>query len=139
MFDVVKNWGVWLETVEITDVVISSGSLFKDLQAEFREKMKKESALYEMVVQQEIDEVKQREELIIQKKRNESKIEINIYGKMIDMEIAAETELQQADKAVIMNQRAQMQNASTLFTKKAQAEYDAKVQDEQNEMSILRV
>ena len=105
MFDVVKNWGVWLETIEITDVTIASGSLFKDLQAEFRENMKKEAVLYEMVVQQEIDEVKQREELIMQKKRNDAAIEINIYDKKIDMEIAAETELQQADKAAILNQR----------------------------------
>lgn len=28
---VVKGWGVWLETVEITDVQVMSGSLFKDL------------------------------------------------------------------------------------------------------------
>jgi len=31
MFTVVKGWGIWLETVEITDVKISSSSLFKDL------------------------------------------------------------------------------------------------------------
>ena len=29
---------MWLETVEITEVVISSEKLFKDLQAEFRQK-----------------------------------------------------------------------------------------------------
>jgi hypothetical protein len=32
-----------------------------------------------------------------------------------------------------------MNNEYTLFTKKAQAEYNAKVQDEQNELSILKV
>lgn len=32
-----KGWGVWLETVEITEVTISSSRLFKDLQAEFRQ------------------------------------------------------------------------------------------------------
>jgi hypothetical protein len=31
MSDVVSGWGVWLETVEITNVLIKSGSLFKDL------------------------------------------------------------------------------------------------------------
>ena len=31
MFDVVKGWGVWLETIEITGVTICSSSLFKDL------------------------------------------------------------------------------------------------------------
>lgn len=34
---VVTGWGVWLETVEITDVKICSGKLFKDLQCKFRE------------------------------------------------------------------------------------------------------
>ena len=75
MFEVVKGWGVCLETVEITDVTIASSSLFKDLQADFREKMKKESELYKMIVQQEIDQVKSKEELIMQKKRNEASIE----------------------------------------------------------------
>ena len=31
MTDVVQGWGVWLETVEITDVQIKSNPLFKDL------------------------------------------------------------------------------------------------------------
>lgn len=33
----VNGWGVWLETVEITDVQIKSNSLFENLQCEFRE------------------------------------------------------------------------------------------------------
>jgi len=39
MQKVCNGWGVWLETVEITEVMIASHSLFKDLQADFREKM----------------------------------------------------------------------------------------------------
>ena len=35
--DQFKGWGIWLETVEITEVTISSDRLFKDLQAEFRQ------------------------------------------------------------------------------------------------------
>jgi len=31
MFSVVKGWGVWLETFEVTEVKITSSSLFKDL------------------------------------------------------------------------------------------------------------
>ena len=40
MFEVVKGWGVWLETIEITDVTICSQSLFKDLQTNYRESMR---------------------------------------------------------------------------------------------------
>lgn len=35
--DQFKGWGIWLETVEITEVKISSDRLFTDLQAEFRQ------------------------------------------------------------------------------------------------------
>jgi LPS sulfotransferase NodH len=35
--DQFKGWGIWLETVEITEVKISSNRLFEDLQAEFRQ------------------------------------------------------------------------------------------------------
>lgn len=50
MKEVVKGWGVYLETVEITDVQISSNNLFKDLQADFREQKKKEAEVYTMQV-----------------------------------------------------------------------------------------
>ncbi len=36
----VNGWGVWLEAFEITEVRISSSSLFTDLQSEFRNKVK---------------------------------------------------------------------------------------------------
>jgi regulator of protease activity HflC (stomatin/prohibitin superfamily) len=32
-----QGWGIWLETVELTEVKICSGTLFEDLQAEFRQ------------------------------------------------------------------------------------------------------
>ena len=35
--DQFKGWGIWLETVEITEVRISSDKLFTDLHAEFRQ------------------------------------------------------------------------------------------------------
>lgn len=35
---VITGWGIWLETCEVTDVVIASKSLFTNLQTEFREK-----------------------------------------------------------------------------------------------------
>lgn len=32
-----NGWGVWVESVEITDVMISSKTLFENMQVEFRE------------------------------------------------------------------------------------------------------
>ena len=54
MFDVVKGWGVWLETIEITGVKICNGKLFKDLQTTFREKVHKDAELHRMQINNEI-------------------------------------------------------------------------------------
>ena len=70
----------------------------------------KEAELYKMIVQQEIDQVKSKEELIMSKKRNERDVEIQIYQKKIDSEIAEETEKQQAQMAIVLNERAKMNN-----------------------------
>jgi hypothetical protein len=37
MQKLITGWGIWLETCEVVDVKISSNSLFKNLQTEFRE------------------------------------------------------------------------------------------------------
>lgn len=58
MSDVVAGWGVWLETIEITDVQIKSAPLFKDLQAPYREELKKVSEVYKMKVGSELKEAR---------------------------------------------------------------------------------
>ena len=50
MATVTTGWGVWLETVEITDVKILSGGLFKDMQCKFREDNKKEATILKLDV-----------------------------------------------------------------------------------------
>lgn len=40
MQEMLTGWGMWLETIEISDVQIVSGSLFRNLQTEFREQMR---------------------------------------------------------------------------------------------------
>ena len=51
MATITTGWGVWLETVEITDVKILSGKLFKDMQCKFREDQKKEATLLKLDVE----------------------------------------------------------------------------------------
>ena len=51
MSEVVKGWGVHLATVEVIDVSILSSSLFKDMQAKFREENQKKATLERLVVQ----------------------------------------------------------------------------------------
>ena len=48
------GWGVWLETVEITDVKICSSKLFKDLQCKFREDQNYQATIQKNEVDHEI-------------------------------------------------------------------------------------
>jgi len=54
MSEVVSGWGVHLATVEVTDVKILSGSLFKDMQTNFREENVKKATVEKMVVENSI-------------------------------------------------------------------------------------
>ena len=56
MSEVVKGWGVHLETVEVTDVRILSGTLFTNMQTKFREQNRKTATLQTMQVNNEIEE-----------------------------------------------------------------------------------
>ena len=58
MMEVIKGWGVWLETVEITDVLISSNALFKNMQSAFREEQHRKAELKKMELNKEMEEVK---------------------------------------------------------------------------------
>ena len=57
--DQLKGWGIWLETVEITEVKISSERLFKDLQAEFRQETQLKAQQIELASQEKMNEVRQ--------------------------------------------------------------------------------
>lgn len=73
--DQFKGWGIWLESVEITDVRISSEKLFKDLQAEFRQETRLKAELIELNGTEKMTETRQTSELKMNEKNelNETK------------------------------------------------------------------
>jgi len=73
---VCKGWGVVLESVEIAEVLISSGQLFKDLQAEFREKCHQEAEMISMKINTELSEFRNKEDEELNKFRAENQAEI---------------------------------------------------------------
>ena len=56
MKEVVQGWGIHLSTVEITEVVIASASLFTDMQTQFREQNTKKATLERLVVKTDLEE-----------------------------------------------------------------------------------
>lgn len=61
--DQFKGWGIWLESVEITEVTISSDRLFKDLQAEFRQEARLKAEKIELESNEKINTMKQESEM----------------------------------------------------------------------------
>jgi flotillin len=79
MQEVVKGWGVWLETVEITDVVILSTSLFEDLQTPFRQETRKQAEAIRMNTAREIEQQKIAQETELAQQRADADAYRAIY------------------------------------------------------------
>lgn len=90
MFTVVKGWGIWLETVEITDVRISSGSLFKDLQASYREEQNRKAEVFTMQIDSQLQEIRNSNQIIVDQKQAELDKQKELYTKQILMAMAEE-------------------------------------------------
>jgi len=56
VLEITKGWGIWIETVEITDVKIMSNALFKNMQAEFRSATRLKAEKIEMTTGQELSD-----------------------------------------------------------------------------------
>ena len=76
---VIKGWGVWLETVEITDVLVLSKSLFEDLQASFRQETRKEAERIRMETERAIEEQGIRQKFELEKQRAEAVEQQKLY------------------------------------------------------------
>jgi len=70
---------MWLETCEIQDVKISSGSLFKNLQTEFREKSRMEAERIEAETQSTIDKERLIRNNTMEKQRLEESTKTQMY------------------------------------------------------------
>jgi len=88
MQDVVKGWGVWLETVEITDVVILSQNLFDDLQMPFRQETHKQAEKIRMNTAREIEQqrITQETELAQENADAETYRAVYLAGKRLEQE-----------------------------------------------------
>ena len=52
------GWGIWLETVELTEVKICSKRLFEDLQADFRQTLSSKAETITLQTNEKLSELK---------------------------------------------------------------------------------
>ena len=90
MNEIVNGWGIWLESVEITDVKILSSTLFKDLQMEFRKEQQQKAEYIKMETEKDLKEIRLKTEIEYTKKEAENETNKTIYKCTEDIKIARE-------------------------------------------------
>lgn len=75
------GWGIWLETVEIQDVKIMSGTLFQNLQTEFKEKSRQEAEKIRADIQLRLEEEKLVRDTAMSKNKVEAETKDAIFKK----------------------------------------------------------
>jgi hypothetical protein len=129
MFEVVKGWGVWLETIEITDVKICSQSLFKDLQTKYREDMRQEATLHKAEIQNEIDEEKNKNDIVVAEKQRDQKEQEKIYLQKIELEKSEAREQWMRDKAEILKTKEELSVQHKIKMQGLKQDLDRKVEE----------
>lgn len=146
MMEQVKGWGVWVEAVEISDIRICSNSLFQDLQATHRQKVRLRAEEARLQTERQIQEKAMTDDLHMSKTRAEADAEKRL--------VAAQQSLRaEQQEAALFAQQAEAAKARILMeeeielaqvTKKrrvrlAEAEADAAVSRLESESEIERL
>jgi len=141
MQKILTGWGMWLETCEIQDVKISSSSLFRNLQTEFREKSRQEAEKISAETEQTIKQENLVRTEAYQKLSAESQTKQRIFDSEQKFQVQKqqadiyqkELKITQAKKEAEAKERILDQQRATEFAKK-RAELDA--QKRINDISI---
>ena len=92
MNKIVNGWGVWLESVEITDVKILSKALFENLQTEFRESQRQKAEIIMMNTTNELNEKRLKIQLDKQKVETDYYTETQIFKANEQLKVQGETQ-----------------------------------------------
>lgn len=136
MLGVVKGWGVWLETVEITDVMILSSSLFEDLQAPYRQQTHREAESIRLATRTQIEEENLAAETELAKQRADAATERDVYAAQQELERLREEEKLLAERHRIAE--AQLAHEHGLARQRTGNELELDNERHQAAMSALR-
>uniref|UniRef100_A0A7R9VZS7 Band 7 domain-containing protein n=1 Tax=Chlamydomonas euryale TaxID=1486919 RepID=A0A7R9VZS7_9CHLO len=126
MGSIVQGWGVWLETVEVTEVTVCSKSLFDDMQVEFRQQSRQAAELTKLSAKEKIEQATVASNLQISKMKTEADHSTALYkaSKKMEESIAAAEHARQLTmaKADHETQASIYQQQKRLEEEKAQEE-----------------
>lgn len=139
MNKVVNGWGVWLESIEITDVKILSNALFKNLQTEFREQQRQKAELIQMNITREIEEKRLAQNTEMSKKRADDRTQVEIYQRQQDLMIKEkEQEIFEKDQE-IMKQRLDSEQKLKFHRLENNTKYNNEVREKDQANRLLEI
>merc|ERR1740123_691822 len=98
VLELTKGWGIWIETIEITDVVIMSKTLFNNMQAEHRQAMHMKAEKINMKTELELAEDRRQNGMAVQKAKEEAhtiKFEVENQQRLLREQREFETKAEQ--------------------------------------------
>jgi hypothetical protein len=129
MFEVVKGWGVWLETVEITGVTISSQSLFKDMQTNYRESVRQEAETYKMEMKSELAEIINQNTIMMNQKERDFADKKRVYQEKVQNEINDAHEKYLLEDQAVNKRRKELELELEIFKKDEQVKLNQQIRE----------
>ncbi|CAG9466600.1 unnamed protein product [Pedinophyceae sp. YPF-701] len=137
MLEVVRGWGVWLETVEVTDVTILSRSLFENLQSDYRERIREEADKRRMATQEEIDGARIASDLRTAKARADATRARKVHEAQQRLEEQQQREaLMEEERRIAMQE---LDNAHALKVHDNELKYAARKLEIEREIAVQRM
>jgi len=133
MQEILSGWGIWLETVEITEVKILSGSLFNNLQQPYRSQQRQKAEKIRIDTENDIQEKRVMTQFKLNKIRNEKDTEIQIERsrQKLKQEEAEQKILDQRES--IKRRNIEMRKETALLQAQVDQEIAAKKQEVEDE------
>lgn len=135
MQEIVSGWGIWLETVEITDVKILSSSLFNNLQQPFRSSTRQTAEKIRIDTENDLQEKRVLTQFKLNKTRNAKDTEIAIERSKMKLK-------QEEAEQRILDQREEIKRRNIEMKKKTailQSQMDAEIAAKKQENEEARV
>ena len=137
MNGIINGWGVWLESVEITDVKILSSTLFTNLQMEFREVQRQKAELIKMATDRDLRERTIAQDLEFAKKEVENDSKQKIYKANETLKVSRDGQKVYVQQQEIEKKRSEAAFSVKVHKANTQAQYNEQIRS-QNHASELR-
>merc|ERR1712072_775227 len=139
MQEIVSGWGIWLETVEITDVKILSSSLFNNLQQPFRSSTRQTAEKIRIDTENDLQEKRVLTQFKLNKTRNAKDTEIAIERSKMKLKQEIQAKKQEVAEQQIRHQIGLRQLQNDFELKKISDQYavDSKMGDINMKKQIL--